>query len=241
MGRPCRIRVTEHYAVAVLLEVNTVPMGSAVAESKTRHVLLVEDEPLLRDLIAKSIEAQGFLVTTAANATDAKRAVKSVDPDAMVVDIELGPGPNGLDLAEVIAKQRPDIGIVFLTNLPDPRFGGDGKAIAKNQAYIRKGAIESTGELLQALEAVLRDRVTKEYRHDLASNRPFSNLSQRQISTLKLVAEGKTNQQIADLRGTSTRAVESMLSRIFEALAIDPRSSNPRVEATSKYHSLRNG
>jgi len=216
-------------------------MGSAVAESKTRHVLLVEDEPLLRDLIAKSIEAQGFLVTTAANATDAKRAVKSVDPDAMVVDIELGPGPNGLDLAEVIAKQRPDIGIVFLTNLPDPRFGGDGKAIAKNQAYIRKGAIESTGELLQALEAVLRDRVTKEYRHDLASNRPFSNLSQRQISTLKLVAEGKTNQQIADLRGTSTRAVESMLSRIFEALAIDPRSSNPRVEATSKYHLLRNG
>ena len=241
MLRPCRIRITEHYAFAVLVEVNTVPVGTKDAESKTRHVLLVEDEPLLRDLIAKSIEAQGFLVTTAANATDAKRAVKTVDPDAMVVDIELGPGPTGLDLAEVIAKQRPDIGIVFLTNLPDPRFGGDGKAVTKNQAYIRKGAIESTGELLEALEAVLRDRVTKEYRHDLASNRPLSNLSQRQISTLKLVAEGKTNQQIADLRGTSTRAVESMLSRIFEALDIDPKSSNPRVEAASKYHALRAG
>jgi len=239
--RPCRIRITEHYAFVVLVEVNTVPVGTKDAESKTRHVLLVEDEPLLRDLIAKSIEAQGFLVTTAANATDAKRAVKTVDPDAMVVDIELGPGPTGLDLAEVIAKQRPDIGIVFLTNLPDPRFGGDGKAVTKNQAYIRKGAIESTGELLEALEAVLRDRVTKEYRHDLASNRPLSNLSQRQISTLKLVAEGKTNQQIADLRGTSTRAVESMLSRIFEALDIDPKSSNPRVEAASKYHALRAG
>ena len=225
----------------MLLEVNTVPVGTKDAESKTRHVLLVEDEPLLRDLIAKSIEAHGFLVTTAANATDAKRAVKTVDPDAMVVDIELGPGPNGLDLAEVIANQRPDIGIVFLTNLPDPRFGGDGKVVTKNQAYIRKGAIESTGELLEALEAVLRDRVTKEYRHDLASNRPLSNLSQRQISTLKLVAEGKTNQQIADLRGTSTRAVESMLSRIFEALGIDPKSSNPRVEAASKYHALRAG
>jgi len=241
LPRPCCIRITEHYAFAVLVEVNTVPVGTKDAESKTRQVLLVEDEPLLRDLIAKSIEAQGFLVTTAANATDAKRAVKTVDPDAMVVDIELGPGPTGLDLAEVIAKQRPDIGIVFLTNLPDPRFGGDGKAVTKNQAYIRKGAIESTGELLEALEAVLRDRVTKEYRHDLASNRPLSNLSQRQISTLKLVAEGKTNQQIADLRGTSTRAVESMLSRIFEALDIDPKSSNPRVEAASKYHALRAG
>lgn len=225
----------------MLLEVNTVPVANRDADSRVRHILLVEDEPLLRDLIAKSIELNGFLVTTAANATDAKRAIKSIDPDAMVVDIELGPGPNGLDLAEVIAKQRPDIGIVFLTNLPDPRFGGDGKVITKNQAYIRKGAIESTVELVDALEAVLRDRVTKEYRHDLASNRPLSNLSQRQIATLRLVAEGKTNQQIADLRGTSTRAVESMLSRIFEALGIDPKSSNPRVEAASKYHTLRAG
>ncbi|MGA1033556.1 MAG: response regulator transcription factor [Aquiluna sp.] len=135
-------------------------MGTKDLETKARHVLLVEDEPLLRDLIAKSMEASGFIVTTAANATDAKRAIKTADPDAMVVDIELGPGPNGLDLAEVVAKQRPDIGVVFLTNLPDPRFGGSGKAITKNQAYIRKGAIESTGELVEALEAVLRDRVT---------------------------------------------------------------------------------
>ena len=241
MGPPCRIRITEHYALAVLVEVNNVPVGTKDLETKARHVLLVEDEPLLRDLIAKSMEASGFIVTTAANAMDAKRAIKTADPDAMVVDIELGPGPNGLDLAEVVAKQRPDIGVVFLTNLPDPRFGGSGKAITKNQAYIRKGAIESTGELVEALEAVLRDKVTKEYRHDLASNRPLSNLSQRQIATLRLVAEGKTNQQIADLRGTSTRAVESMLSRIFEALGIDPKSSNPRVEAASKYHALRAG
>jgi DNA-binding NarL/FixJ family response regulator len=216
-------------------------MGNQNAESKTRHVLLVEDEPLLRDLIARSMESSGFIVTTAANAADAKRAIRTVDPDAMVVDIELGPGPTGLDLAEVIAKQRPDIGVVFLTNLPDPRFGETGKTVAKNQAYIRKGAIESSGELIEALEAVLRDRVTKEYRHDLVSNRPLSNLSQRQITTLRLVAEGKTNQQIADLRGTSTRAVESMLSRIFESLGIDPKSSNPRVEAVGKYHALRTG
>lgn len=226
----------------MFLAVQTERVGSTEVDSATRHVLLVEDEPLLRDLIAKSIEASGFVVTTAANATDAKRAIKSVDPDALVVDIELGPGPSGLDLAEVISRQRPDIGVVFLTNLPDPRFGqGELRKVTKNQAYIRKGAIESTSELLEALEAVLRDRVTKEYRHDLSSNRPFANLSQRQIATLRLVAEGKTNQQIADIRGTSTRAVESMLSRIFELLGIDPKGSNARVEASSKFHKLSAG
>ena len=224
----------------MLLAVNTGAVAKTDPTDSARHVLVVEDEALLRDLIAKSLESSGFLVSTAANATDAKRAIKAFDPDAVVLDVELGPGPNGFDLAEVIARQRPDIGVVFLTNLPDPRFGSTtGKKIQKNQAYIRKGAIESGGDLVRALEAVLRDSVTNEYRHDLASNRPLASLSQRQLATLRLVSEGKTNQQIADIRGTSVRAVESMLSRIFETMAIDPKSSNPRVEAVTKFHELR--
>jgi len=60
--------------------------------SHARRILVVEDEPLLRDLIAKSVEASGFIVSTAANAADAKRAIKVSDPDALVLDIELGPG-----------------------------------------------------------------------------------------------------------------------------------------------------
>ena len=205
-----------------------------------RHILVVEDEHLLRDLLARTLESLGFEVTTAANAADAKRAVKTADPDAMLVDIELGPGPTGLDLAEVIARQRPDIGIVFLTNMPDPRFSGkDSKAVLKNQAYMRKSAINSGSELIEAIEAVLKDSVTKEYRHDLASNRPLADLSQRQLATLKLVAEGKTNQQIAALRGTSVRAVEAMVSRIFQSLGLDSSSANPRVEAVAQYNKLK--
>lgn len=205
-----------------------------------RHVLIVENEPLMRDLLAKSVESAGFVVTTAANASDAMRSIRVMDPDAMVIDIELGPGPNGFDLAEAVSKSSKEIGVVFLTNLPDPRFGGkEVSAVKKNQAYLRKTAINTGAELIDALEVVLRDKVTKEYRHDLASNRPLSNLSQRQIQTLQLVAEGKTNSQIAALRGTTVRAVEGMLTRIFEAMGIDPKGSNPRVEATSRYHALK--
>jgi len=83
---------------------------------------VVENESLLRDLIARSLEAVGFNVTTAANASDAKRACKAVDPDACIVDIELGPGPDGFDFAEYLSREAPDVGVVFLTNLPDPRF-----------------------------------------------------------------------------------------------------------------------
>lgn len=216
-----------------------VPKSKSNPSSLVRHILVVEDEPLLRDLLAKTIEAAGFDVSTAANAADAKRVLKISDPDALVLDIELGPGPNGLDLAEVVARQYPSVGVVFLTNLPDPRFTSSGAKIAKNQAYLRKGAINSGTELIDVLEAVLRDRVTKQYRHDLASNRPLAALSKRQIAILQLVAEGKTNSQIATMRGTTVRAVESMLSRIFEAMGIDPQATNPRVEAVSNYHASK--
>lgn len=205
-----------------------------------RHVLIVENEPLMRDLLAKSVETAGFVVTTAANAADAMRSIRVQDPDAMVVDIELGAGPNGFELAAAVTKASRQVGIVFLTNLPDPRFGGkETSEVKKNQAYLRKTAINTGQELVEAIEAVLRDRVTKEYRHDLSSNRPLSTLSQRQIVTLQLVADGKTNAQIAQVRGTSVRAVEGMLTRIFEVMAIDPKGTNPRVEASSRYHQLK--
>lgn len=205
-----------------------------------RHAVVVENEPLMRDLLGKAVEDAGFIVTTAANAADATRALKSVDPDVFVIDIELGPGPNGFDLAEVLHKKSPSVGIVFLTNLPDPRFGGKPKNVVRsNQAYLHKSAIHSGEELVSAIEAVLRDASTKEYRHDLASNRPMAHLSLRQIETLKLLSEGSTNSQIAQLRGITVRAVEGMLTRIFEDLKIDPAESNPRVEAARRYHQLR--
>jgi DNA-binding NarL/FixJ family response regulator len=205
-----------------------------------RHVLVVENEPLMRDLLARAVESAGFVVTTAANAADAKRAMKSIDPDAIVVDIELGPGPNGFELVDSISPAAHAVGIVYLTNLPDPRFGKkDASMVKSNQAYLRKGAIQNGQELVDAIEAVLKDSITKEYRHDLASNRPFSALSRRQVETLQLLSEGKTNAQIAELRGTTIRAVEGMLTRIFELMAIDPKDGNPRVEAASKYHQLK--
>ena len=99
------------------VKLDTFPMDIELAivapQAYSRQILVVEDKPLLRDLIAKSLEASGFIVSTAANAADAKRAIKVSDPDAMVVDIELGPGANGLDLAQVISRQFPSIGIVF--------------------------------------------------------------------------------------------------------------------------------
>ncbi len=202
-----------------------------------RHVVVVEDDALLRDLIAKTLESNDFDVTTAANAADAARAFKAHDPDAVVLDVELGPGPNGFDFAESLHKTAPDVGIVFLTNLPDSRFAGrDTKDLPSNVSYLRKSQLVDSNELIHALEAVLHDSVELGQRHDLDANRPLASLSKKQISVLQLLAMGYTNSQIADKRGTTVRAVEGIVSRIFQALDIDVQAEgNARVEAASTY------
>lgn len=205
--------------------------------SVSRTVVVVENESLLRDLIARSLETAGFEVSTAANAADAKRAVKAHDPDICVVDIELGPGPNGFDLADYLAREVPEVGVVFLTNLPDPRFADrDAKTVAQNQAYLRKSQLVDTKELIDAVNAVLKEIDVDSFRHDQNLERPLAGLSRRQISVLKLVAEGHSNNQIAEKRGTTVRAVEGMVSRIFLALGVDVQGTgNARVEATRLY------
>lgn len=208
-----------------------------VKMSKSRTLVVVENESLLRDLIARSLEAVGFDVTTAANASDAKRACKAVDPDACIVDIELGPGPDGFDFAEYLSREAPDVGVVFLTNLPDPRFAKkDAKSVKQSQAYLRKSQLVDSKELVDAVNAVLKEEDVSKYRHDQAEDRPLADLSKRQLVVLKLMAEGLSNSQIAEARGTTVRAVEGMISRIFQALDIDAHGSgNARIAASKAY------
>lgn len=202
--------------------------------------MVVENEPLLRDLIAKALEQVGFQVTTAANAADARRVCRQIDPDAMIVDIELGPGPNGFDLVDAVLNDTPEIGIVYLTNLPDPRLvNRESTTLPKNAAYLHKSKLLSGEELIEALEAVLTESVPDLFRHNAGKTNEFASLSKRQLEVLQLLAKGQTNSQIAQARGTSVRAVEAMVSRIFELLNIDVNSGgNPRVEAASKYLQL---
>jgi DNA-binding NarL/FixJ family response regulator len=203
----------------------------------SRSLVVVENESLLRDLIARSLETVGFHVTTAANASDAKRACKAVDPDACIVDIELGPGPDGFDFAEYLARESPDIGVVFLTNLPDPRFAKkDFKAVKQTQAYLRKSQLVDSKELVDAVNAVLKEEDVFKFRHDQDSSRPLADLSKRQLVVLQLMSEGLSNSQIAEARGTTVRAVEGMISRIFQALEIDANGSgNARIAASKAY------
>lgn len=198
-----------------------------------RRVVVVEDQPLTRSLLAEVLQGHGFDVATAEDALGGRKAVDDFDPDVALIDVGLGVGPTGLDLARALRSERPDIAILILTQHTDPRAAG--LALPDGCGYIRKDNIADPGILLAALDAVLGDR-PQDYRHDLDPTRPLAQLTTSQMDVLRLAALGYTNAAIARERGTSEGGVELAFTAIFKALGI-PRDGdiNPRVEAVRRY------
>lgn len=201
------------------------------------HVLVVENDSFLRDLIANSLRAFGFTVSVAANYLEARQSSRQIEPEIVVLDVDLGDGPNGFEFAFHLRHSARDVAIVFLSNLPDARFIDDPKPMVPGRvAYLHKQSVLNCQHLVNTINAVLLNRVTTEHRHDLHKSRPFARLSQNQLSVLKMVAQGFTNQQIAAERKTTIRAVEAVIGRIYLALGIDVSGeNNARVDATRIY------
>ncbi|WP_172807168.1 response regulator transcription factor [Candidatus Aquiluna sp. UB-MaderosW2red] len=200
-----------------------------------RRVLIVEDEVLIRNFLCLTLEEAGFEVAQASSAAQALDVIKKFDPDIAILDINLGPGPSGVDLAFVMDKMQFGVALVVLTNHPDLRTAGYSKSdLPVGCGFLRKDLIDDPSAFIAAIETVIAGR--KELRQDQDKSRPLAELSAHQIEILRLTASGLTNAAIAKQRNTSSRAVEQSLKGIYEVLGIDTDGDvNPRVEAATRF------
>lgn len=183
-------------------------------------------------LLNDSLASEGFEIRTAASAAEASRVTRGFDPDIAILDINLGHGMNGIDLAYVLSRQHPGIAILMLTQHPDLRTAGfEPSDLPPGAGFLRKDAVRGRADIMKALEALVADRATF-VRQDADPSRPLANLTPTQVEVLRMVAQGYTNQEIARRRNTSTRAVEGVLNAVFLALGIsNTEGINQRVEA----------
>lgn len=202
-----------------------------------RSVLVVEDDRLTLGLLTETLTQAGFVVGAAATVSEARRMWSRMDPDAVVLDVDLGPGVNGFDLADAFRAQVPHLAILFLSNLPDARFAGRNPASLPAEAgYVRKDKLADSKALVTALDAVMRGSGCDTPRHDRDPQRPLASLSRTQIEVLRMVALGKSNQQIATERATTVKAVHNVIARAM--LSIGNESSdegNARVVAAREF------
>ena len=203
-----------------------------------RRAVVVDDEPLICSIIAEILESEGWEVIRAHDALAALTAVTHSAPSLIVADIDLGIGPTGIDVVQRVRVDFPEIGVVFITNLADPRITGKGwDTIPSDASYIVKTELNSTNALREAVSLALTKGEALRQIHEREPVRALSNL---QIAVLKLVSAGLSNEEIANERGTTVRAVERMISRMVAAAGI-PAGPTARVQLARLYWNEING
>lgn len=205
-------------------------MAAQPAVRESRRVLIVDDEPIMAALLSTALEAGGFQTHSCTTAREARAAIADFDPDAAVLDVSLGRGPSGIDLAHIFDQKHPGIAVLLLTKHSDLRAAGHSRNdIPKNCGLLRKESLSDTRELITALESLLREQAT---RTQDESSGPLATLTTQQIAVLRMVTQGYTTPAIARIRGTSVSAVEKMLAAVYVNLGLDASGDvSPRAEA----------
>lgn len=206
------------------------------------RVVIVEDDALLRTSVSAALPVHGIDVVGATdNAAGALAMARRTRPDAALLDLDLGLGPNGVDVARALREEIPDIGIVLLTSYEDPRLAGASSAdLPEGAEYVVKQRLPDAALLSRILaRSVVRRRDGDAPPALLPRN--SDSLSDVQWEVLRLVARGLSNAEIARARSVSEKAVEHAVTRLCKRLEIDGSSgANSRVMLT-RYYFARTG
>lgn len=203
------------------------------------HALVVDDDGFVRFLLVRTLHDLGFTsVDDAATAADGIRLAKAHAPDLAVLDLDLGPGPTGIDLAFGLRKAHPALAIVILSSYQDPRLLGANRDLPDGSAYLSKREVGDVEVLRRAIDDVI---ATPRARRERAPQAAVAGrrLSDNQVEIMCLVAEGFSNGEIARRRHLTEPAVEKAIARLIRQLDLAPgRSDNARVLITQAYYSL---
>lgn len=200
------------------------------------RILVVEDDEFTGSLITSALANEGFETQLATSALSAKDALRTFDPDAVLVDIDLGEGPNGIEFVQLVHKSRPEIAPILLSKHGDTVSAGAKDArIPEGVAYLRKSVIQSTQGLVEAIRQTMRGR-TENLRHDKQQQGALDALTKSQREILQMMAQGLSNKEIAAQRGVSISSVEQLVTGVFKAFNLTHDDKVvPRVEAIRIY------
>ena len=197
------------------------------------RVLVVDDHTIVRDGICALLALAGDVevVGEAANGSEALERVKALQPDVVLMDTAM-PIMGGLEATRRIRKEFPRTRVIVLTQYDDKEYvfpiieaGASG--------FISKVAASS--ELTQGIRSVyhgdsfLSPSVAKllveDYQHggERATQDPYEQLTDRERDVLKLLAEGHTSREIANMLKVSAKTVEGHKTNLMAKLGIHNR------------------
>jgi len=204
--------------------------------SKRLRIVLAEDSMLLREGLVRLFDEAGFEIVASFGDADSLLArIDDLHPDLAVLDVRMPPSfrDEGVRAAVQLRRTHPSIGILLLSQYAEEQYAAELLAAGDSGVgYLLKDRISSLDELQEAVTriaaggTVLDEQVVRQMfvrRRD-----PLEALTPRERDVLGLMAEGRTNQGIANSLVVGVGSVEKHVTSIFAKLGIDDTGSSHR-------------
>jgi DNA-binding NarL/FixJ family response regulator len=204
------------------------------------RVLLADDHTVLRQGIAQALELQEDMtvVAQAANGIEAVRLAKQHQPNVALLDINM-PEMDGVEATRQITSELPQTGVIILTMYRRDDYifeaikaGASGYLLKEVELSELGKAVRTVAHGEGIIDAAIAGRVMAELRTEIAPTRPTvkESLAERDVEILRLLADGQSNQEIADQLSISEKTVRNRLSLVFQRLHLKNRTEAPNVD-----------
>jgi len=210
------------------------------------RVVIADDETLLREGLARLLSDSGFqVVGKAATADELSRQVELTRPDVAIVDIRMPPThtDEGLVAAQEIRGSHPEVGVLVLSHYVESRYAM--RLLEEHPArsgYLLKERVSDVAVLVEALqriddgECVLDPTIVSRLVGKPRDESPLTELTERELEVLSLMAEGHSNDGISRKLFLSPKTVETHVRHILGKLGIGETSDyHRRVLAVLAY------
>jgi DNA-binding NarL/FixJ family response regulator len=195
------------------------------------RVVIADDAMLIREGTARLLEEAGVEVAgKAGDARELLRIVATEHPDVAIVDIKMPPThtDEGLIAAEQIRSSHPDVGVLVLSQYLESRYAA--RLLEHHpeaRGYLLKERVSDISVLKDAIqriaegECVLDPTIVARLIRRPRRAGPVDDLTEREREVLALIAEGRSNQGIAEVLVLSPKTVEAHIGRIMAKLGLD--------------------
>lgn len=185
------------------------------------------------------------IVGEANNKLTAENTFRSLQPEVLIIDVNFA-STDAVRVINSFRKTNPELGVILMTACPDLRLlGVSEKILPKGVQVVLKRSVADLAVLsfaiTQSLESSSMNTSAQWVRahaslHENAFISVLSEFTDIQVATLRLVAQGLSNSEIAKVRFVSEKSVEQIVARIAQHLKVTPdRSKNLRVVITGEY------
>jgi DNA-binding NarL/FixJ family response regulator len=202
------------------------------------RVVLAEDGILLREGLARLLGEVGFeVVGQSTTAEDLLLHVRSYSPDVAVVDIRLPPThtDEGFRAAQEIRARYPSVGVLVLSQYLELGLAEELLAeSAEGVGYLLKDRVSDVKEFAAAVRRVaeggsaLDPTIVSQLLGRRRGDDPLAEITPREREVLELMAEGRSNQGIAERLVITERAVQKHITRIFAKLGLTASGDDHR-------------